>query len=103
MIDSQLQRAAEEFIRHVKSSQLVQEYLTAQKNFQKHPDVKKLREAFASLSQEFYQKQVNGTLTQEDIATLRMAQQQLNVHPITMQFASSRQALLMIVRTATAL
>lgn len=98
MIENQLKLVAEEFVQTLKSSLSVQEFLSDQDAYLNNPGIKKLREEYISLAQEFQQKQTAGTLTREDINVIRKLQANLNMHPATMQYGQAQQALVMMLQ-----
>ena len=98
MIDNQLKLAAEEFVRNLSSSQAVKEFKSAQTEYQNNPDVKKMREEYVSVAQNFQQKQSNGTLTQEDINVIRQLQTNLNKHPAIIRYAQAQQMMVMMLQ-----
>lgn len=98
MLDMNLKLAAEEFVRYLNSSKEVKDFQTAQEKFNNDPEVSELYERFSRLAQEFQQKQATGSVTQEEIKTIKQLQQQINTHPITREYAQKQQELMVVLQ-----
>ncbi|MDZ7291582.1 MAG: YlbF family regulator [candidate division KSB1 bacterium] len=97
-MDIRLKLAAEEFARHLNSSQPVKEFHSAKEIFDHRPEIMQLRQEFTTRAQEFRRKQADHTLTQEDINEMMALQRRLNSHPITARYAEAQQAMVMMLQ-----
>jgi cell fate (sporulation/competence/biofilm development) regulator YlbF (YheA/YmcA/DUF963 family) len=93
MLDMNLKLAAKEFIRYLNSSKEVQDFQAAEEKFNNDPEVSELHQRFTQLAQEFQQKQATGSVTQEEINTIKQLQKQINDHPATQKYAQKQQEL----------
>ncbi len=98
MLDMNLKLAAEEFVRYLNSSKEVKDFQAAQEKFNNDPEVSELYQRFTRLAQEFQQKQATGSVTQEEINTIKQLQQQINTHPVTQEYAQKQQELMVILQ-----
>jgi len=88
-----LKLAAEEFVRYINLSKEVKDFQAAEERFNNDPEVSELYQRFTQLAQEFQQKQATGSVTQEEINTIKQLQQQINTHPITQEYSQKQQTL----------
>lgn len=72
MIETQIKYIADEFVRALQSAPEIIDYITAMENYNNDEALIKLTEKYYNLSSEFQRKQYDGTLTQPEIAELRM-------------------------------
>ncbi len=93
-----LKLAAEEFVRYLNSSKEVKDFQAAQEKFNNDPEVSELYGRFTWLAQEFQQKQATGTVTQEEINTIKQLQQQINTHPVTQEYSQKQQELMVVLQ-----
>ncbi len=98
MLDMNLKLAAEEFVRYLNSSKEVKDFQAVQKKFNNDPEVSELCQKFTRLAQEFRQKQATGSVTQEEINTIKQLQQQINTHPVTQEYAQKQQELKIVLQ-----
>ncbi len=93
-----LKLAAEKFVRYLNSSKEVKDFQAAQEKFNNDPEVSELYGRFTRLAQEFQQKQATGTVTQEEINTIKQLQQQINTHPVTQEYSQKQQELMVVLQ-----
>ena len=94
-----MQRAAEEFVSSLEATPVLTGFRAARKEFDENQEVLELRRRLSELSSGYQRKQANNTVTEEDIALLRAAQNSLSNHPVVIRFGYSRQALVLTFRS----
>ncbi len=94
-----IQRAVDEFVSCLEATPSMTGYKAARKEFDEDQEVLELRRRLSVLSSGYQRKQGNSTVTEEDIALLRAAQNALSNHPVVMRFGYSRQALMLTFRS----
>ncbi len=94
-----IQRAAEQFVSCLETTPAMIDYRATRKEFDENQEVLELRRSFSVLSSGYQQKQANNTVTEEDIARLRAAQNSLSSHPVVIRLGYSRQALALVFRS----
>ena len=97
-MDMQLKLAAEEFVRFVRSSQVMKQFQVAQERYKKDSEVSLLRNQFTALTRELQQKQYNSTLTHDEISRYKSLQKTLGSHPISREFAQAQQQLVELLQ-----
>lgn len=85
-----LKQATETFIAAVENDPRISEFQKANRAFDGNEELQRLREQYSTLAQELQQKQMDGTLTQDDITGLRTIQNQVNTHAITAELLRTR-------------
>jgi cell fate (sporulation/competence/biofilm development) regulator YlbF (YheA/YmcA/DUF963 family) len=98
MSDINLKLAAEEFVRYLNSSKEVKDFQAAHEKFSNDPEVTELYQRFTRLAQEFRQKQATGSVTHEEINTIKQLQQQINTHPVTQEYVQKQHELRIILQ-----
>ena len=93
MLDRDLKQGADEFIGYLRSTPDLKEFHVALDLFGQDPFLKKLKKKYVSLERAFREKEMNATLTNEDIGKLRNIQNAFNQHPVTLRYAGAQQAL----------
>jgi cell fate (sporulation/competence/biofilm development) regulator YlbF (YheA/YmcA/DUF963 family) len=92
-LDIQLQNAADTFVATLANSQEIRAFVKAKAEFQGNPELHKVRKQFSEKQTEVQAKQTAGTLTQDEIDSVRALQKKLNSHPVTMNYTQARQAM----------
>ena len=93
MLNIQLQNAAEMFITAVMGSPEMEAFFKVKSEFQENPELRNIRKIFSEKQTALQAKQTAGTLTQDEIDSVRILQRRLNSHPITVRYAQARQAM----------
>ena len=93
MLNTQLHNDAERFLKALANSLEMKSYLKAKIEFQGNPELGEVRKRFSEKQTEIRIKQTAGTLTQEDIESVRSLQNKLNSHPITIRYTQNRNAM----------
>jgi cell fate (sporulation/competence/biofilm development) regulator YlbF (YheA/YmcA/DUF963 family) len=94
MIDERLESVVEELIVYLNNSDSVKDYNNSKREFETNPELLRLSKEFARLSQEFHVKQVQKTLTQDDIDSIRNLRQKINALSVTQRHAQAQQKLI---------
>ncbi len=82
MIDEQTKYIADDFVRTLQSAPEIIDYLSAIKSYNNDEELIKLTEKYYELSSDFQRKQYDGTLTQQEIAELRMLAKEIQSNPL---------------------
>ncbi|SIQ40939.1 Cell fate regulator YlbF, YheA/YmcA/DUF963 family (controls sporulation, competence, biofilm development) [Alkalispirochaeta americana] len=85
-----LKQATDTFIAALEKAPPVHTFQEANRLFESSEELQGLREQYSALAHELQQKQMEGTLTQENITELRAIQNQVNTHKITANLLSTR-------------
>lgn len=93
MLNTPLQNAAEIFVNAVTSSPEMHAFLKAKSEFQGNPELRDARKQFSKKQTAVQAKHTAGTLTQDEIDSVRALQKKINSHPVTMHYAQARQAM----------
>lgn len=90
MIDTQIKYIADGFIRALQSTQEVIEYIDALNNYENDKELASLTERYYSLSADFQKKQYEGTLTQPEIAELRVLVSKIQNNPLNIDMINKQ-------------
>ncbi len=88
-----LRNAAVGFAKALKQQDRVQSYLKAQELFENDEKIAALRREYGELVQAYHRKQAAGELQDEDLQQVKSMQKDLNQHPITTDYLTSRNSL----------
>ena len=90
-MDQKLQAVTDAFIAIINSDETIQTFQKANRAFEENRELQDLRARYGLLSQQLQSKQMDGTLTQEDISELRTLQNQVNTHPLTAELLRTQE------------
>lgn len=89
-MEVRLQQAADRFVSILRSNPKVSVYREANDDFLNDPELAALRKRYNENLIIARKKQYDGTLTQEELDTIRALQAQVSNHPITRRFVQAR-------------
>lgn len=96
-MELQLQQGADRFIAFLKNDPTVNAFTNANHAFFNDPELADLRKRYNELLMVARKKQYDGTLTQEEIDTIRTLQTKVGEHPITERFIRSRNEVIQVL------
>ncbi|MCA1753516.1 MAG: YlbF family regulator [Spirochaeta sp.] len=82
-MEDTLKNAADEFVTALENDTTVREFQKAREAFRNDTELHDLRSDYSQILQQLQSKQLDGTLTEEDIAQLKTLQLKINEHPST--------------------
>ncbi len=82
-MEDTLKQAADEFVTALEQDTTVQAFQKARETFRTDSELHNLRSDYSQIMQQLQGKQLDGTLTEEDIAQLKTLQLKINQHPST--------------------
>ncbi|MDZ7795286.1 MAG: YlbF family regulator [Spirochaetia bacterium] len=91
MISRELQNTADTLVTALEKNESISAYQAAKRRSEENEELKQLRATYSELLPELQQKQADGTLTQEDIGSLRSLQEQINQHPASVELLRTLQ------------
>jgi cell fate (sporulation/competence/biofilm development) regulator YlbF (YheA/YmcA/DUF963 family) len=94
MLNTQLQNDAEMFVTTVINTLEMKAFIKAKAEFQGNPELREVRKQFSENQTSVQAKQTAGTLTQDEIDSVRALQRKLNSHPVTMNYTQVRQTMI---------
>ncbi|POR05319.1 hypothetical protein AU468_01165 [Alkalispirochaeta sphaeroplastigenens] len=97
----ELQQATEDLARALEQEELVREYQDASREFQENRELLTLRQEYTRLAQALHNKQIDGTLTQEDITGIRSLQSEMQNHPAMKSFLEVREKTVELLSATT--
>lgn len=102
MIDEQIKYIADGFIRALQSTPEIIEYLDALNNYENNKELSSLTERYYSLSADFQKKQYEGTLTQPEIAELRVLVSKIQNNPLNIDMINKQSSAKEILQSCNA-
>jgi len=102
MIETQIKYITDEFVRSLQSTPEVIEYIDALNNYESDMELSSLTEKYYSLSAEFQKKQYDGTLTQPEIAELRVLASRIQNNKVNKELAEKQNSVKEILRGCNA-
>ncbi len=98
MLDSLIQKKADNLIDAIQSLPETKEFLEALEKYENDEELKSLRERYFLLSEEFQRKQYEGTLTQSEILELRQIATKFQNNHLTVNLLEKQEKLEAILR-----
>lgn len=92
-MEKQIENIADEFVRALKSTLVVIEYIEALANMESNKEITSLKEMYYSLSAEFQKKQYDGSLTQEEINELRALASKIQNNTLNVELTDKKNLL----------
>ncbi|SIQ12799.1 Cell fate regulator YlbF, YheA/YmcA/DUF963 family (controls sporulation, competence, biofilm development) [Alkalispirochaeta americana] len=97
----ELDQATEALAEALEQEALVLEYQKASREFETNQDLQALRQKYTRLAQDLHSKQIDGTLTQEDITGIRSLQSEMQNHPAMKSFLEVREKTVELLSATT--
>lgn len=91
-MELQLQTVTDTFIEALEADESIQAFQQAQRVFAENRELQGFRERYGTLAEALQRKQMDGTLTQDDIVELRTIQNQVNNHPVTQEYLRTQES-----------
>lgn len=89
-MEDTLKLAADEFVGALQDNETIRKFQAAREAFGNDEELHGLRTDYSQILQQLQSKQLDGTLTEEDIAQLKSLQQRINQHPSTTMMIESQ-------------
>lgn len=96
-MEVQLQQAVDQFCTELGNHPRVIDFKRAKDDFFNDAELKALRTRYNELLLAARKKQYDGTLTQEEIDSVRSLQAQVSKHPITQRYVETREEVLSVL------
>jgi len=92
-MEATLKIAADEFVSALQNNETVRTFQAAREAYRNDEELHGLRTDYSQILEQLQGKQLDGTLTEEDIAQLKSLQQKINQHPSTTMMIESQDKL----------
>jgi len=97
-MEKKIEYVADYFVNALNALPEVMEYTEALSRYENDEEVTQLSDKYFSLAQTFQKKQYEGTLTQEEIAELRLVAAKLQNNPLSIELAEKQRELVKVLQ-----
>lgn len=102
LVEEGLKIEAMRFVAALRANETIRGFLKAKDDFDTNGELAALRTELAALVNWFQRKQLHGTLTKEDISSLRTVQMKVSTHAVTIRFVSARNEAMSVLQDCNA-